>query len=429
MQSFKLTTQFNLLFIIVILFTSFIFTFVLDKVLLTYRERLIDVALTSYVNTVPNYEHKEDWERIPKSDSFGYFIYDNDLNIIFETDSEDFIDTIGLLDINKLVIEKKDSFISVKKGASTYYMRSIKSSDDQVTYVIFTDNSYLNERGRTFTWAIQLSFVALILLGNVFVLFWSYLTVERIKKLTIQIVEMKQSNYKKSLVFTGADELSNLIRTIENMRQEIEKSNREKEEMLQNISHDLKTPISVIKSYAEAIQDGVEGMEAFSKITTAADNLQIKVKQLIEYTKLEHFVDIKEFENVNISEVLINVINNQKFQRKIKISTDLDDSTYFGIKDNFEIVFNNIIDNALRYSKSKIEISLKNKVLTFYNDGEKISNNMIDFLFQPYAKGNKGQFGLGLAIVHRTLQHFNLSITAKNGVGKDGGVTFTIKPY
>ncbi|MDR2822119.1 MAG: HAMP domain-containing histidine kinase [Acholeplasmatales bacterium] len=397
--------------------------------MLTYRERLIDVALTSYVNTVPNYEHKEDWERIPKSDSFGYFIYDNDLNIIFETDSEDFIDTIGLLDINKLVIEKKDSFISVKKGASTYYMRSIKSSDDQVTYVIFTDNSYLNERGRTFTWAIQLSFVALILLGNVFVLFWSYLTVERIKKLTIQIVEMKQSNYKKSLVFTGADELSNLIRTIENMRQEIEKSNREKEEMLQNISHDLKTPISVIKSYAEAIQDGVEGMEAFSKITTAADNLQIKVKQLIEYTKLEHFVDIKEFENVNISEVLINVINNQKFQRKIKISTDLDDSTYFGIKDNFEIVFNNIIDNALRYSKSKIEISLKNKVLTFYNDGEKISNNMIDFLFQPYAKGNKGQFGLGLAIVHRTLQHFNLSITAKNGVGKDGGVTFTIKPY
>jgi hypothetical protein len=91
-----------------------------------------------------------------------------------------------------------------------------------------------------------------------------------------------------------------------------------------------------------------------------------------------------------------------------------------GGKDSIEI-----IDNALRYAKTEIVITLKNKKLTFYNDGEPISQKFIDQHFRPYEKGQKGQFGLGLSIVQKTCEHFNLMLKVQNI--KDG-VMFTIEP-
>jgi two-component system sensor histidine kinase CssS len=70
-------------------------------------------------------------------------------------------------------------------------------------------------------------------------------------------------------------------------------------------------------------------------------------------------------------------------------------------------------------------ITLKNKKLTFYNDGEPISQKFIDQHFRPYEKGQKGQFGLGLSIVQKTCEHFNLMLKVQNI--KDG-VMFTIEP-
>ena len=59
-----------------------------------------------------------------------------------------------------------------------------------------------------------------------------------------------------------------------------------KKEMIQNLGHDLKTPIAVIRSYAEAIQDGIEGVESTDLIIKQSDLLNKKVKQIIEYSKI-----------------------------------------------------------------------------------------------------------------------------------------------
>jgi two-component system sensor histidine kinase CssS len=95
------------------------------------------------------------------------------------------------------------------------------------------------------------------------------------------------------------------------------------------------------------------------------------------------------------------------------------------VKENLYTAFNNIVDNALRYAKSKIVISLKNRKLTFFNDGEPISQKFIDELFKPYEKGQKGQFGLGMSIVQKTCAHFNLLLKVEN---VKQGVMFTIEP-
>jgi len=147
---------------------------------------------------------------------------------------------------------------------------------------------------------------------------------------------------------------------------------------------------------------------------------------LMEYNKLEYLKDPSEFESVSIKEVIANIVNAHKYRSNINFETDLDDSKYFGIYENFNIMFSNIVDNALRYAETTIRITLKNKKLTFFNDGEPISQNFIEHMFKPYEKGHKGQFGLGMSIVQKTCEHFNLNLSVRN---VDKGVEFTIEPF
>ena len=78
----------------------------------------------------------------------------------------------------------------------------------------------------------------------------------------------------------------------------------------------------------------------------------------------------------------------------------------------------------MRYAKSKIKITIKNKKITLYNDGENIDEDIVNNIFNPYTKGAKGQFGLGLSIVKRSLSLIKYDISVKN---EKKGVTFTIK--
>jgi two-component system, OmpR family, sensor histidine kinase CssS len=256
-------------------------------------------------------------------------------------------------------------------------------------------------------------------------LIWSKITVERIKRLNGEVERLISNSYQVPIEIDGNDEVTELAQTIEKMRQEIQYSEKTKQEMLQNVSHDFKTPIAVIQSYAEAIGDGVSDISEASVIVRQAEILNQKVRQLLELNKLEYLKDQNEFESIKIKDLITNIVDNQKYRTNIEFILSLDDSAYFGVRENLYTAFNNIVDNALRYAKSKIVISLKNRKLTFFNDGEPISQKFIDELFKPYEKGQKGQFGLGMSIVQKTCAHFNLLLKVEN---IKQGVMFTIEP-
>ena len=108
----------------------------------------------------------------------------------------------------------------------------------------------------------------------------------------------------------------------------------------------------------------------------------------------------------------------------MKITLDLDEEvTFLGYKENYYTVVDNIVDNAKRYAKEEIKIVLKKDRLRIYNDGEHISKDFIENAFKPYEKDSKGQFGLGLSIVRKTLDFFNMQIKAVN---EEVGVSFII---
>ena len=144
---------------------------------------------------------------------------------------------------------------------------------------------------------------------------------------------------------------------------------------------------------------------------------------MIEYTKLEYLELEKEFESVNMKELIENIIDYYRFQTSVTFDLKLENIYFKGFIENYRTVITNIIDNAIRYAKTKIIIELKENYLSIYNDGVNIEEELIDSIFKPYEKGNKGQFGLGMAIVKRTLDLFGYKISVIN---HDIGVSFII---
>ena len=96
-----------------------------------------------------------------------------------------------------------------------------------------------------------IAFAIIIVVGNIILALWSREITKRIMFLTRQVSSLGQTGYKKEIVPTGNDEITDLSNQVERMRQEIEQNERTKQEMFQNLSHDFKTPITVIKSYAK----------------------------------------------------------------------------------------------------------------------------------------------------------------------------------
>ncbi len=344
------------------------------------------------------------------------------------------------LEIQKEIILAAEAgyFEFLATNGQTYYVGIIKISDISSTITHYLvgvmDSTYVSNIKRTSAQSdVLLSFVGtfvafavIIVVGNVILALWSREMTKRIKNLSNQVKELGETGYQKQIEITGNDEISDLGKNVEQMRLEIEHNERTKQEMFQNLSHDFKTPISVIRSYAEAIEDEISDSSDASIIIEQAGKLEEKVRRLLEYNKLEYIDSTIPLEEIKLKKVIKEVLDDYRIiLSKFKVIVKLDDTIFKGLRENWITVISNILDNATRYAKSKIIIRLKNNKLSIYNDGPPIEQKYISALFKPYEKGTKGQFGLGMSIVQKTVNRFGYRLSVEN---ISGGVVFTIEP-
>lgn len=344
-------------------------------------------------------------------------IYDQELiqideNLLSSTDLNTFL---GQVKVGNNVFEssKGDIFYSCSIDVVSQNFIIFLIDDTYQTY--FIKNIVLN--------IVIILTLSLILLGLVTSL-WVSRLVKRIKNLQVHITSMHKEKYEKPYLDTGDDEIRELSESIEKLRVEIKNNETTKREMLQNVSHDFKTPIAVIKNYAEAIVDGVIDSSEAEIIVKQSDLLKSKVNQLLQYNRLEYLSKDKPFEKVNMKDVVTEVVNNNKLNNNINFILNLEDCIFEGYRENFVTIVENIVDNALRYAKTTIKITTKTNKMTIYNDGEPIEDKFLNTTFKPYEKGSKGVFGLGMSIVQKTVDFFNLKLKVYNE--NTGGVSFVI---
>ncbi|MGI6510333.1 MAG: HAMP domain-containing sensor histidine kinase [Erysipelotrichaceae bacterium] len=245
------------------------------------------------------------------------------------------------------------------------------------------------------------------------------------------IAKIRQGDDKAVLNIERKDELGDLAAALVGMHKEIKRQEETKEEMIQNISHDLKTPIATIKSYAESIKDGIYPYDTLEKsvdvIVENADRLEKKVYSLLFLNRLDYVMDQeKETDKTTDMYNLINdvLVSFKMIRPELTVIKNLSPATFKGDEESWRVVLSNLLDNALRYAESNITVVLEPYYLSVANDGPPMSTERVNTLFKPFEKGDKGKFGLGLSICYKVCNAYDFSIVAEN---LEKGVIFRIE--
>lgn len=266
------------------------------------------------------------------------------------------------------------------------------------------------------------------LVVTIILLYWSNSLVSKIDKLKEKVDNINNESYKYEKLKED-DALYSLDNAINKMRLYLKENEEYKNQMYQNISHDFKTPITVMKSYIEAYEDKVLSEEkTMSVIKEQINKLEIKVHSLLYLNKINYIKDKNQklSDTYDVSLILTSSLEKFKMARpdvNFKINIDTKNTVFRGSKDMWEAIIDNIMGNFIRYANKEISITLKNNKIIFYNDGPNIDNNILNNIFTPYEKGINGIFGLGLSIVKKTLQLLDYDIFVKN---EKKGIKFII---
>lgn len=355
------------------------------------------------------------------------YLYINGNNTISISDNLEEI--IDINDIDKLLAKLDLTADNGKfryKRSTYYYVTSISNGKIKIA---ITNDVYISYMKKSILLIIFKVIGISFVLVSLFILVWSNHLVSRIKKIKDKIDNMNNEDYPHEADTRYCDELYTLDRAVQDMHIYLTEQEEYKNQMYQNISHDFKTPITVMKSYIEACEDHIQTKdETLKVIKEQLEKLEIKVHSLLYLNKLNYLKE--ELDNLNeqydVSLIIYAAVDKFKMSRPdVKFVLDIDKkSTIFrGSADMWEAIIDNILNNFMRYAKKTVKITVKNNKIILFNDGETIDENVLNNIFTPYEKGVKGVFGLGLSIVEKTLHLLNYDITIEN---VKNGVKFTI---
>ena len=315
-----------------------------------------------------------------------------------------------------------------------YVIRRITTPTNTFYLLSYMWDSY--RQNLVHTLFLQLSLV----MGVVFTLSWipaiilaKYLT----KPLVIlekHVSQIAKQNWGEPVTIQREDEIGRLAKSIEVLRNRLIRQSEIQQNSLQNISHALKTPVMVIRSYAQSILDGIfpkGSLEAsVLVIDQEAERLEKRNRDLLYLTKLDVLNPTNQSqEQYRFDELIIDIINRFQVRRKdIKWLSNLEKINYSGDYDQWTVALENLLDNQVRYAHNTISISLKAQpnsqiLIQIGNDGPPIEEKTMKTLFEKFHPGIKGEFGLGLSITAQIIKLHGGTITAAN---QEDGVVFSI---
>ena len=238
------------------------------------------------------------------------------------------------------------------------------------------------------------------------------------------------------------NELDVIMEDFNKMAEELDGNTAMKSDFIADVSHEFKTPLSVIHNYATMLQEpdlSEEKRQEYSKILCdTTKNLSDLVSNILKLNKLENqqiFPDKKTF---NLSEQLCECMlffEAQLEEKNLSIELDLDEN--LKIKADYDLlthIWNNLFSNAIKFNSEggKILLTLKKKnqyaVITVSDNGIGMSCDIKEHIFEKFYQGDSSRStqgnGLGLALVKRVIDIAEGNITVESEIGK--GTTFTV---
>ena len=387
----------------------------LPKLLLPIYEKNIYQYLKQPLELIESNVDKAEFDDIA-------YLYVVEGKIIVSENLKDIID----IDTKQILDKIDNEYGKFTYLGKTYYYYNIDS--EYINKIAITNNDYLLEIRSDIMKTLLPVIIGTLLITIGIIILWANQLVTKIYHLKEKVDNLDNDDYIDKYESIVDDELSTLNKAIDDMKSTLKKQEEYKNQMYQNISHDFKTPLTVIKSHIEAIEDGImDPQEGGSIIKEQVNKLEIKVHSLLYLNKLVYLKDIeKKDEKIDIKPIIESSVDKFKIQRPdVEFIVNISGKTIFnGTLDMWEAIIDNLLNNFMRYAIKEIKITIKNNKITLYNDAPHIDPDILNNIFTPYKKGIKGQFGLGLSIVKKTLNLLGYEINVNN---EKKGICFIIK--
>lgn len=357
-----------------------------------------------------------------KSTSKWFKVLDKNLNVILESDNAP---------AKKNYTEKEIIYMRgyYNNGLFIEKYQYINNDGIKRTAIIKSRELYTNSFFKKMNILTKIDFVvfgiAYIILVVIFVFVLRSKFYEPLEKLNKAMELLTEGKRKKPVDYSGprefvdiCDRFNIMVSKLEDSENQRKKLMNDKERMMADISHDLKTPITSIQGYAKALSDGIIVDEDKDKYIKIIYEKSKKLTELInifhEYSKLEHPDFNLIFEKVDLSEYLrayIALKYEDIVESGFNIEVDIQEEEMEIKIDKVQLqrVFDNILGNSIKHNEkgTNIYVSLKEKndiyEIIIADDGKGISKDIANNIFEAFTVGDESRnskqgSGLGLAI-------------------------------
>lgn len=218
-----------------------------------------------------------------------------------------------------------------------------------------------------------------------------------------------------------------------------EKAIKNQKIFVASISHDLKTPITIIRANADLIENEVKNKKSIKYIQQETEKLNHLVNEMLTLTRIDNTISKENFKSFNFGDSLFDVVlpfESIAYEKGIRFNINIDEVTdYFGDESNIQKLAEILIDNAMSYTTKGGIVDVdayensKTVTLSVTNTGEPISDEKKVEIFDRFYRASKSRestgnhYGLGLSIANTIVKKHNgkISIESKNGKN-----TFTV---
>lgn len=389
--------------------------------------------------------------------------YENDVCIVLSDD----ISVVGAYNINmngcilknnnSKVKELMYNFVNSDETFKSYKFINEDKHISALLYGIKLDNKtafiYSNlEDISDFTILIkqQLMYVCIIgiFIAIIISIFLSNKITEPITKITKKAKKLGSGDTEVSFEESGIKEIDELSEALTQAQMEMVKTDELRRDLMANVSHDLKTPLTMIKAYAEMIRDisykdHDKMNEHLGIIVDETDRLTVLVNDILDLSRMQSNADTLSIETFDLADDIKTIVNRYqiiKETEKYIINVEMPESIKIKAdKKKINQVIYNLINNAINYTGEDKTVTVRvTKYKKYYlveiiDTGKGIKESEIPYIWNKYYKNDKNHqrnvvsTGLGLSIVKEILELHGYEYGVKSVLKKGSTFYFKIK--
>lgn len=328
--------------------------------------------------------------------------------------------------------------------------KSVKNGDNVIAAIyLHADVSDIATTTRSMYFEVILVALIAVILAVLAVYYMTARTVQPFLEINSIVQRYSKGDFAARIPVSHVNEAAQLAESFNAMADQLKDLEATRRSFVNNISHELRSPLTSMRGFLEAMQDGTIGTEDHDKyidiVLSETRRMTVMVNDLLDLARIESGKIPLKLEVFDVNELIRRTLitfEARIYEKHMDVEVKFAQDQYYVEADNAQIsqVLRNLTDNALKYSpdRRKLRIatySMQRKVYVSVQDsGQGIPEEDVPHVFDRFYKVEKAHTptkqsgtGLGLSIVKRIIDQHGQTITLKSSKGKGSTFTFTLK--